>query len=128
MSSPAPTRTARDSNSRARRSALRVTCAPGTPRSSPAQRESRHRSPERGATSATVPAVNGEPIQVGDTTVRFLVERADSGGGASVFEAGIRAQGRMPAPHSHDGFEETVYGLEGISTWTVDGTSVDVAP
>ena len=34
----------------------------------------------------------------------------------------------MPAPHSHDGFEETVYGLEGVSTWTIDGTAVDVAP
>jgi quercetin dioxygenase-like cupin family protein len=33
----------------------------------------------------------------------------------------------MPAPHSHDGFEETVYGLEGVSTWTVDGAAVDVA-
>jgi quercetin dioxygenase-like cupin family protein len=72
--------------------------------------------------------VNGEPIQVGDTTVRFLVEGADSGGSGTVFEAEIRARGRMPAPHSHDAFEETVYGLEGVSTWTIDGTPVDVAP
>ena len=29
---------------------------------------------------------------------------------------------RVPAPHSHDGFEETIYGLEGVTTWTVDGS------
>jgi quercetin dioxygenase-like cupin family protein len=69
-----------------------------------------------------------EVIRVGDTAVRFLVTGSDSAGSAAVFEASIRARGRMPAPHSHDGFEETVYGLEGVSTWTVDGTAVDVAP
>ena len=71
--------------------------------------------------------MSGELIPVGDTGVQFLVEGSDSGGSAAVFEATIRARGRMPAPHSHDGFEETVYGLEGVSTWTVDGTAVDVA-
>jgi len=74
-----------------------------------------------------VPTMSGELIRVGDTAVRFLVEGSDSGGSTAVFEATIRAHGRMPAPHSHDGFEETVYGLEGVSTWTVDGTAVDVA-
>jgi quercetin dioxygenase-like cupin family protein len=72
--------------------------------------------------------MNGELIQVGDTAVRFLVEGADSGGSAAVFEVFIRAHARMPAPHSHDGFEETIYGLEGVSTWTVDGVDHDIAP
>jgi hypothetical protein len=27
----------------------------------------------------------------------------------------------MPTPHSHDGFEETIYGLEGVSTSTTAG-------
>src|SRR3954452_13146464 len=66
-------------------------------------------------------------IRVGDTAVQFLVTGSDSGGSAAVFEASIQARGRMPAPHSHDAFEETIYGLEGVSTWTVDGTPVDVA-
>ena len=34
----------------------------------------------------------------------------------------------MPLPHSHDGFEETIYGLEGTTTWTIDGETVDVGP
>jgi quercetin dioxygenase-like cupin family protein len=72
-------------------------------------------------------AMSRELIRVGDTAVRFLVTGSDSGGSAAVFEATIQARGRMPAPHSHDGFEETVYGLEGVSTWMVDGEAVDVA-
>src|SRR3954451_6270376 len=77
---------------------------------------------------AKVRSMRGELIRVGDTAVQFLVEGSDSSGSAAVFEATIRARGRIPAPHSHDGFEETVYGLEGIATWTVDGTAVDVGP
>jgi quercetin dioxygenase-like cupin family protein len=34
----------------------------------------------------------------------------------------------MAAPHSHDGFEETIYGLEGTTTWTIDGETVEVGP
>src|SRR5436190_8817102 len=65
-------------------------------------------------------------IHVGAVTIRFLVEAEDSGGSVTVFEAGIPAQARVPAPHSHDAFEETVYGLEGVATWTVDGTEHEV--
>jgi quercetin dioxygenase-like cupin family protein len=72
--------------------------------------------------------MNGEVIAVGDTAVRFRVDGNDSGGSVAVFEAEIRAHGKMPAPHSHDGFEETVFGLDGVSTWTVDGKVQDVAP
>jgi hypothetical protein len=34
----------------------------------------------------------------------------------------------MPVPHSHDGFEETIYGLEGTTTWTIDSETVEVGP
>jgi quercetin dioxygenase-like cupin family protein len=34
----------------------------------------------------------------------------------------------MPAPHSHDGFEETIYGLDGVSTWTIDGETIEIGP
>ncbi len=72
--------------------------------------------------------MKGELIRLGDTTVRFLVEAADSGGSVAVFEVGISARGKMPARHSHDSFEETIYGLEGVSTWTVEDAAVEVAP
>ena len=69
-----------------------------------------------------------ETISVGQFSVRFLVEAADSNGSATVFECYVPANSRMPAPHSHDGFEETIYGLAGVTTFTVDGETVEIAP
>ena len=69
-----------------------------------------------------------EVIQVGALSVRFLVEAADSNGSASVFECFVPADSKMPAPHSHDAFEETIYGLEGVTTWSVDGRTLDIGP
>ncbi|HEY7632969.1 MAG TPA: cupin domain-containing protein [Thermoleophilaceae bacterium] len=71
--------------------------------------------------------MKGELIRVGAATIRFLVEGADSGGSVAMFEVGIAAKAKMPAPHSHDGYEETIYGLEGVSTWTVDGVATEIA-
>jgi uncharacterized cupin superfamily protein len=34
----------------------------------------------------------------------------------------------MPAPHSHDRFEETIYGLAGVSSWTIDGETIEIGP
>ena len=70
--------------------------------------------------------MDNDTITVGELGVRFLVEAADSNGSASVFECHVPANSRMPAPHSHDGFEETIYGLEGTTTWTIDDETVDV--
>jgi quercetin dioxygenase-like cupin family protein len=67
-------------------------------------------------------------ITVGEIGVRFLVEAADSNGTASVFECHVPAKSRMPLPHSHDGFDETIYGLEGTTTWTIDNETCNVAP
>ena len=71
---------------------------------------------------------DNDTITVGELGVHFLVGAADSNGTASVFECNVPANSRMPAPHSHDGFEETIYGLEGTTTWTIDDETVDVRP
>jgi quercetin dioxygenase-like cupin family protein len=68
----------------------------------------------------------GETITLGQLGVRFLVEGANSNGSVSVFECYVPASAKMPAPHSHDAFEETIYGLKGITTWTVDGETLDI--
>jgi len=69
-----------------------------------------------------------EEINVGEVGIRFLVEGEESGGSVAIFEVHIPAGARVPVAHSHDGYEETAYGLEGVLTWTVEGTSTDVGP
>ena len=69
-----------------------------------------------------------QTITVGQLGVRFLVEAGDSDGSVTVFECFVPASGRMPGAHSHDGFEETVYGLEGTLTFTIDGERVEIGP
>ena len=76
----------------------------------------------------TTAADGQKTIRVGAMRVRFLIEAADSNGSVSVFECFVPAESRMPAPHSHDAFEETIYGLEGVTSWTVDGRAVKIGP
>jgi quercetin dioxygenase-like cupin family protein len=69
-----------------------------------------------------------EEIRVGPLAIRFLVEGDASGGTVAVFEFDVPAGTKLPAAHSHDGYEETIYGLHGVLTWTIEGTPIDVGP
>jgi quercetin dioxygenase-like cupin family protein len=69
-----------------------------------------------------------EEIRVGGLAIRFLVEGEESGGSVAVFEFDVPAGMSVAAGHSHDAYEETIYGLEGVLTWTVDGVPTDVGP
>ena len=61
--------------------------------------------------------------------VRFLLTGDNSNGSIAAFELDVAAGGRLPAPaHSHDHYEETIYGIEGTLTWTVEGKAIDVGP
>ena len=73
-------------------------------------------------------ASTGEEIKVGQMAIRFLVEGEQSGGSVAVFEFDVPAGSKVAAAHSHDGYEETIYGVEGVLTWTIEGTSTDVGP
>jgi quercetin dioxygenase-like cupin family protein len=75
-----------------------------------------------------MPNPAAQPIQVGALTVRFHVDADESGGSVSVFECDVPANARMPAPHSHDDFDETVFGLDGVTTFAVGGGRTDLTP
>jgi quercetin dioxygenase-like cupin family protein len=60
--------------------------------------------------------------------IRFLVEGEESGGSVAVFEFDVPAGAKVAAPHRHDGYDETIYGLEGVLTWTIEGVPTDVGP
>ena len=67
-------------------------------------------------------------IQLGPIRIDFLVDADDSAGSVTVFECSVPVGSRVPAPHSHDAFEETIYGLQGTCTWTIDGEPLEIVP
>jgi quercetin dioxygenase-like cupin family protein len=67
-------------------------------------------------------------IYLGAISIDFLVDADDSGGSVTVFECAVPADAKVPIPHSHDAFEETIYGLEGVCTWTIDGQPRELGP
>lgn len=69
-----------------------------------------------------------EAIDFGPFAVHFLVTGDQSNGTVAAFELAVAAGHRLEAPaHSHDHYEETIYGLEGVLTWTVNGQPIEVA-
>jgi mannose-6-phosphate isomerase-like protein (cupin superfamily) len=68
-----------------------------------------------------VPSTLSDTIRVGALSIRFVLDAEASDGRATAFECDVPANAAMSAPHSHDGFEETNYGLAGVTTFTVDG-------
>lgn len=70
-----------------------------------------------------------ENITIGPLAIRFLLTGGNSGGSIAAFEVQVPAGERLMAPaHSHDHFEETIYGIEGVLTWTVAGKPIEVGP
>lgn len=62
-----------------------------------------------------------EEIRVGEIAIRFLLEGEQSEGSVAAFEFDVPSGSKVPAAHSHDGYEETIYGLDGALVWTVEG-------
>jgi quercetin dioxygenase-like cupin family protein len=70
-----------------------------------------------------------ETIRLGPLAVRFLITGENASGSVAVFELTVPGAQRLAAPaHSHDHYEETIYGIEGVLTWTVDGKPIEVGP
>src|SRR5262249_2146787 len=69
-----------------------------------------------------------EIIHVGQIGIRFLLEAADTNGSVAMFEFTVPAGAKVPVPHYHKAYDETIYGVEGVVTFTVEGKPVDIAP
>lgn len=70
-----------------------------------------------------------ETIVVGPLEIRFLLTGESSSGSIAAFEMNVPASDGLPAaPHSHDDYEETVYGLSGVLTMTIEGKTFEVSP
>jgi quercetin dioxygenase-like cupin family protein len=70
-----------------------------------------------------------ETILLGPLAIRFLITGQHSTGSIAAFELTVPGAQRLTAPaHSHDHYEETIYGIDGVLTWTVGGKQIDVGP
>ena len=67
-------------------------------------------------------------IHAGQIEIRFLLQAAQTAGTLTMFEFVVPAQARVPIAHSHEAFDETIYGLSGVLTWTLDDKQVRVGP
>jgi quercetin dioxygenase-like cupin family protein len=63
-----------------------------------------------------------ETIRLGPLVIRFLVQEAS----AAIFAFDVPAGAKVPSAHSHDAYDETIYGLAGTLVWTVDGRRSEV--
>jgi quercetin dioxygenase-like cupin family protein len=80
---------------------------------------------------ASVALVNPseETISVGPLSVRFLLTGDNSNGSVAIFELFVPGGQRLQAPaHSHNHYEETIYGVDGVITFTVNGEPIEIGP
>lgn len=66
-------------------------------------------------------------IRVGLIEIRFLLEDKDTNGRLAGFKFAVPAGAKVPIPHYHEHYDETIYGLDGVMTLTVNGQRTDVA-
>jgi quercetin dioxygenase-like cupin family protein len=69
-----------------------------------------------------------QTIDLGSLQLKFLQSKDDTAGSLDMFEMILQPNARMPIPHYHDRWDETIYGLGGTSTWRIDGRDIDLAP
>ena len=69
-----------------------------------------------------------EIIRVGQIGIRFLLEAADTNGSVAMFEFTVPVGAKVPVPHYHKAYDETIYGVEGVVMFTVEGKPVDIGP
>ena len=72
--------------------------------------------------------MNDTIIPIGQIGIRFLLEAADTNGSVAMFEFTVPVGAKVPLPHYHREYDETIYGVEGVMTFTVEGKPVDIGP
>ena len=55
--------------------------------------------------------MNHDVIQVGQIGIRFLLESADTNGAVAMFEFTVPVGAKVPVPHYHKQYDETIYGV-----------------
>ena len=69
-----------------------------------------------------------EVVRIGGLELRFLQSRETTGGSLDLFEMIVQPNATMPVTHYHESWDETIYGLSKVTTWSIDGRDVAVGP
>ena len=65
-----------------------------------------------------------ETIRIGGMELRFFQTKESTDGSLDLFEMIVQPNARVPVPHYHESWDETVYGLTGALTWRIDGQDI----
>ncbi|WP_260735221.1 cupin domain-containing protein [Tunturiibacter lichenicola] len=68
------------------------------------------------------------PIKIGRITVTFLKSRHDTSGALDLYELIVPPDVFLNVPHLHRDYDETILGMNGIATWTIEGEQFQVHP
>ena len=68
------------------------------------------------------------PILIGNMSITFLKSRHETEGEADIFELTVPPHAHLNVPHLHRDYDETIIGMNGITTWTVDGKKHQIGP
>ena len=75
-----------------------------------------------------MPAKTEEKVSIGGITVWPRIEGDDTRGAIAIHEFAVEPGTQVPAAHSHDEYDETLFGIEGVLTMTVEGVAHEVGP
>jgi quercetin dioxygenase-like cupin family protein len=67
-----------------------------------------------------------DTIQIGQLTIRYLVDGVVTGADSGMFELTVGPGARVPPAHSHRDNEEIVYVIEGVLRYAVDDEQRDL--
>jgi quercetin dioxygenase-like cupin family protein len=67
-----------------------------------------------------------QTIIIGQLELNFLLDGEDTTNTIVMFEFVIPPGAKVPIPHYHKEVDEVIYGLEGITTTTIDGNKVEI--
>lgn len=68
------------------------------------------------------------PIKIGKITITFLKSRHETAGALDLFELLVPPNASLNVPHLHRDYDETILGMNGITTWFIEGERFQVGP
>ena len=61
-------------------------------------------------------------------SITFLQSRHETDGAFDLFELIVPPNAYLNVPHLHRDYDETIFGLNGVATWTINGEQIQVHP